>query len=111
MEAYCVKCRTKREMKYTYNMVMKNGKPAVRGICPVCGTKMFRIGVMVAKSKWWNCILKVYFWLWHDVCDRPEPFTDTMKRSAKNNPLPWILIPMGIGGAWYLLVCHLAGWW
>jgi hypothetical protein len=23
---------------------MKNGKPATQGICPVCGTKMFRIG-------------------------------------------------------------------
>ncbi len=25
-------------------VVMKNGKPATQGICPVCGTKMFRIG-------------------------------------------------------------------
>jgi hypothetical protein len=23
---------------------MKNGKPAIQGVCPVCGTKMFRIG-------------------------------------------------------------------
>ena len=23
---------------------MKNGKPAVQGVCPVCGTKMFKIG-------------------------------------------------------------------
>jgi len=23
---------------------MKNGKPATQGTCPVCGTKMFRIG-------------------------------------------------------------------
>jgi hypothetical protein len=23
---------------------MKNGKPAAQGTCPVCGTKMFRIG-------------------------------------------------------------------
>jgi len=23
---------------------MKNGKPATQGVCPVCGTKMFRIG-------------------------------------------------------------------
>jgi hypothetical protein len=23
---------------------MKNGKPAISGTCPVCGTKMFRIG-------------------------------------------------------------------
>jgi len=25
-------------------MTMKNGKPATQGICPVCGTKMFKIG-------------------------------------------------------------------
>ncbi|MDP6043292.1 MAG: DUF5679 domain-containing protein [Dehalococcoidales bacterium] len=23
---------------------MKNGKPATQGVCPNCGTKMFRIG-------------------------------------------------------------------
>ncbi|MCH2397308.1 MAG: hypothetical protein MK227_03790 [Nitrososphaerales archaeon] len=23
---------------------MKNGKPATQGICPECGTKLFRIG-------------------------------------------------------------------
>jgi hypothetical protein len=23
---------------------MKNGKPATQGVCPSCGTKMFRIG-------------------------------------------------------------------
>ena len=36
MQAYCVKCRTKREMK--------DGRPATQGVCPTCGTKMFRIG-------------------------------------------------------------------
>ena len=44
MEAYCVKCRTKREMKDAKAITMKNGKPATQGICPTCGTKMFRIG-------------------------------------------------------------------
>ena len=44
MQAYCVKCRAKREMKDTKAITMKNGKPATQGICPVCGTKMFRIG-------------------------------------------------------------------
>ncbi len=44
MQAYCVKCHAKREMKNTMSMTMKNGKPATQGICPVCGTKMFRIG-------------------------------------------------------------------
>ncbi len=44
MQAYCVKCRAKREMKDPKAITMKNGKPATQGVCPVCGTKMFRIG-------------------------------------------------------------------
>ncbi len=44
MQAYCMKCRTKREMKDAKAVIMKNGKPATQGVCPVCGTKMFRIG-------------------------------------------------------------------
>jgi hypothetical protein len=44
MEAYCVKCRAKRQMKDPKAITMKNGKPATQGVCPVCGTKMFRIG-------------------------------------------------------------------
>jgi len=43
IQAYCVKCRTKREMKNARAITMKNGKPAIQGVCPVCGTKMFRI--------------------------------------------------------------------
>jgi RNase P subunit RPR2 len=44
MEAYCLKCRTKREMLKAEAITMKNGKPATKGICPECGTKMFKIG-------------------------------------------------------------------
>jgi len=43
-EAYCVKCKAKREMRNENKITMKNGKPATEGICPVCGTKMFKIG-------------------------------------------------------------------
>lgn len=42
--AYCVKCKSKRDMKDPQEIKMKNGKPAVQGVCPVCGTKMFKIG-------------------------------------------------------------------
>ncbi|MGH2585359.1 MAG: DUF5679 domain-containing protein [Dehalococcoidia bacterium] len=48
MEAYCLKCRTKREMKDEKQITMKNGKPATQGVCPVCGTKMFKIGAGTA---------------------------------------------------------------
>ena len=44
MEAYCMKCRGKKEMKDTKGITMKNGRPATQGVCPTCGTKMFRIG-------------------------------------------------------------------
>jgi hypothetical protein len=44
MQAYCMKCRFKKEMKDPKSITMKNGKPATQGTCPVCGTKMFRIG-------------------------------------------------------------------
>ena len=44
IQAYCVKCRAKREMKDAKAITMMNGRPAIQGVCPVCGTKMFRIG-------------------------------------------------------------------
>ena len=48
MEAYCLKCRTKREMKGAKPITMKNGKPATEGNCPECGTRMFKIGKATA---------------------------------------------------------------
>jgi RNase P subunit RPR2 len=44
MQAYCMKCRTKKEMSNPRPVKMKNGKPATQGVCPSCGTKMFKIG-------------------------------------------------------------------
>ena len=31
-------------------ITMKNGKPATQGICPECGTKMFKIGKAKAEA-------------------------------------------------------------
>ncbi len=42
--AYCLKCREKREITNAEAVTLKNGRPAMRGDCPVCGTKVFRIG-------------------------------------------------------------------
>ena len=44
MQAYCVKCKEKREVMDPVAVTMKNGKPATQGTCSVCGTKMFKIG-------------------------------------------------------------------
>jgi len=41
---YCMKCKKKREMDDVTKVKMKNGRPAKKGKCEVCGTKMFRIG-------------------------------------------------------------------
>lgn len=42
-QAYCVKCKTKRDITEPQDVTMKNGKKAVTGKCGTCGTKMFRI--------------------------------------------------------------------
>jgi len=41
---YCVKCGAKRTMENPVKVKLKNGRPAVKGKCPKCGTKMFKIG-------------------------------------------------------------------
>ena len=47
MEAYCVKCKQKREIKDPKEVIIegKGGRKmkAITGTCPVCGTKMFKI--------------------------------------------------------------------
>ena len=49
MQAYCVKCRKKVEIKNAKSITMKNNRPATQGECPSCGTKVFRIGKAWAK--------------------------------------------------------------
>ncbi len=46
-EAYCVKCKAKKEMKNAQEITMKGKggveRRAMTGVCPDCGTKMFKI--------------------------------------------------------------------
>jgi DNA topoisomerase I len=44
LEAYCVKCKTKREIKDPQAVFTDNATPATRGVCPVCGTNIYRLG-------------------------------------------------------------------
>jgi DNA topoisomerase I len=44
MEAYCVKCKTKREMTEAKPEYTVSGTAATRGKCPVCGTTLYRMG-------------------------------------------------------------------
>lgn len=41
--AYCVKCRATRPMQNPRRVTLSNGRPALKGTCPVCNTGMFRI--------------------------------------------------------------------
>ncbi|MGB1288638.1 MAG: DUF5679 domain-containing protein, partial [Aggregatilineales bacterium] len=44
LQAYCMKCRTKRDMTEMEAVYTKSGAPGTRGICPECGTKLFLMG-------------------------------------------------------------------
>lgn len=44
MEAYCVKCKRKREIIDPRPVYSANGSPATTGTCGVCSTKLYRTG-------------------------------------------------------------------
>ena len=46
LEAYCVKCKTKRKIKNPKATIMKNGRDAIKGSCSICNCNVFRIGKM-----------------------------------------------------------------
>lgn len=48
MEAYCLTCKTKREMSAPTPVFTAKGAPATRGTCPVCGATLFRMGATPA---------------------------------------------------------------
>jgi hypothetical protein len=43
VEGYCVKCKAKKEIVDAVEETMKNGRRAIKGKCPTCGTVMFKI--------------------------------------------------------------------
>ena len=44
MDAYCVKCKQKREIQNPTAVYNSNGSPATTGTCSVCSTKLYRTG-------------------------------------------------------------------
>jgi DNA topoisomerase-1 len=48
VQAYCVKCKDKRDMLEPKAVFTKAGRPGTRGKCPVCGTTLFRMGATPA---------------------------------------------------------------
>jgi len=47
-EARCMKCKAQVTVKDEQQVTMKNGMNAIKGVCPTCGTRVFRI---LGKSK------------------------------------------------------------
>jgi hypothetical protein len=44
VEAYCFKCKAKRDMKNFTRVWMKSGKPRTHGYCSIRNTRMSRSG-------------------------------------------------------------------
>jgi DNA repair exonuclease SbcCD ATPase subunit len=44
MTAYCEQCEAQRQTVDLQQITMRNGRPATRGTCPVCGSHLFKIG-------------------------------------------------------------------
>jgi uncharacterized protein DUF5679 len=42
-EGYCVKCKAKKEIGEAVEVTTKNGRRAIKGKCPTCGTVMYKI--------------------------------------------------------------------
>lgn len=42
-DGYCVKCKARKEIANGVEEIMKNGRRAIKGVCPTCGTVMFKI--------------------------------------------------------------------
>lgn len=67
MEAYCVKCKAKREIQNPLADFNKVGAPITRGTCPECGKAIFRMGRTEA----------------HDGLTPPEKVSREPKRKGK----------------------------
>jgi DNA topoisomerase-1 len=44
MEAYCMKCKERREIREPIASFNAKSSPVTIGLCPVCGTKLYRMG-------------------------------------------------------------------
>jgi uncharacterized Zn finger protein (UPF0148 family) len=50
-EGYCIKCKAKKEIADAVEETMKNGRKAIKGKCPTCGTVMFKmLGAKAAQT-------------------------------------------------------------
>jgi hypothetical protein len=68
IEAYCVRCKESVVVEDAQAVWTRKGMPATRGICPICGGTVFRMGATDA----------------HKQSERPAPIAvgDTSRRKA-----------------------------
>ena len=71
MEIYCLKCKEKREIADTTATFTATGKPGTRGVCPVCGTNVFKMGSTPA----------------HEGLEKPVVEAKAQKRKIKKNQI------------------------
>ncbi len=50
LTAYCVKCRTRRTLDSAQAVYTRSAQPATQGVCPVCGTTLYRMGATRAHA-------------------------------------------------------------
>jgi len=50
IEAYCVRCKAKRQMQDPQPVYTESGRPGMRGKCSVCGATIFRMGKIPAHA-------------------------------------------------------------
>ena len=64
LTAYCMKCKTKRPISQAEPTFTKSGQPSTTGVCPECGTTLYRMGETPA----------------HEGLERPEPVRRTQNK-------------------------------
>jgi hypothetical protein len=42
MKTYCVKCKKNTDTNNEREIILKNGRKAMTGVCNICGTKKFK---------------------------------------------------------------------
>ena len=72
LTAYCVRCKTQREMRDPQATFASNGNPITKGTCAVCGTKQTKFGATTA----------------HEGLTRPEPAAKPAKAAASSKKTP-----------------------
>ena len=50
VEIFCLKCRERTASTNVESVTMKNGSPAIKAVCAVCGTDKYRLGRTLQSS-------------------------------------------------------------